>query len=253
MSIPERSSDGGHERAGQRLVAGSLGYRMRFPRQERLVDLEPVGREDHAVDDDLRPRRRVEHVVQHHITDRDLPHGAVAHHARLRCRQDAEAVERSLRAELLHDPDRGVRHQDESEQRILDRPHDQDQHQHPAEQGVEPRQDVRANDLRDGPSRNGRHVVDRASAHTLIDLIGRETSSGIDDGALVHVHGRSLRSVRARPSRDHVAMPRTAAHASNSANASSSGITPRSIRNSIRYSRASPTTEPGARSSRAIT
>ena len=62
----------GDERSGERFSARLLRDRLRFPADERLVQLEPVGDEHLAVHDDLPAAREVQHVVQHHAVHGNL-------------------------------------------------------------------------------------------------------------------------------------------------------------------------------------
>jgi hypothetical protein len=92
---------------------------------------------------------QLEHVVQDDLGERRLANVAVADEAGAWRRQHRQRVQRPLGAQLLVDPDAGVRDQHEPEQRVLDRADDQDHDQERAEQRVEPREDVGPDDLPD--------------------------------------------------------------------------------------------------------
>ena len=121
-------ADGGHEirarafdgeRAGSHLFACVLRHRLRLAGQDRLVEREPVAAPQRSVGDDL-----VACVEQHDVAfddffDRDSPRLAVAQHVRGRRDERGEAVERSLRADLLRDADACVRDEDREKDRVL--------------------------------------------------------------------------------------------------------------------------------------
>ena len=135
---------------GQHLVVDVLVQRIALTREQRLVDLEPVGVAHDAVARDLVAGAEHEQVVEHDALDRDLRVGAVARHARARRVEHRERVERALRPHLLHDADERVGDEDHAERGVLDRPDDDDHHEHRAEDGVEAREHVRPHDLADG-------------------------------------------------------------------------------------------------------
>ena len=87
------------------------------------------------------------------LLDRDLALGAVTDDGRARCVEHGEPIERALRAVLLHDADQRVRDQHDTEQCVLDRADEQDDDEHRAEDGVEPRENVGPRDLAKGSAR----------------------------------------------------------------------------------------------------
>ena len=83
------------------------------------------------------------------VRHREVLHRAVANHTRAGGGEQGQPVQRPLGPELLDDADQRVADQHEPEERVLDRAHHQDDREHAAEQGVETREDVRADDLAD--------------------------------------------------------------------------------------------------------
>ena len=167
-AVPARTRR--YEGSRQHFVARRLQGRIRLAGQQGFVDLQPRGLERLAVHDDLVSRAEIQDVVQNHLRNGDLTLDTVAKDAGVRCRQHGEPVQRSLRPKLLHDPDQRVRDQHEAEQRVAELAHQQDHHEHRAEQGVEPGEQIRPDDLRDGPRGCGRHVVRSAGRDALGDL-----------------------------------------------------------------------------------
>ncbi len=175
----------GDEAPRQHRVALAFEHRIGLPRDQRLVDLEPVDRQHVPVDDDLVARLQGEHVVEHDVADRMLRLLAVADDPRLRRSQHREPIEGALRAQLLDDPDQRVRDQHAPEQRVLDRADDQDHDEHRPEDEVEPGEDVRANDPRDRARRLRGNVVDLTASHALGDLCCGQPPPWIDLGCSV--------------------------------------------------------------------
>ena len=155
--------------------------------------------EHDAVDHDLVARRELEHVVEHDRGGREPRRLAVAHDRGGRRGQQREPVEGPLRAELLHDPDHRVRDEHDAEQRVLHRSHEQDQNEHRAEQRVEPGEDVRADDVRDGASGGRRRPIDLPTRDAIGDLVGAEAAHGIHRRSPGRVHLQSLRCTPCRP------------------------------------------------------
>ena len=132
---PEPSAPRRDERARKHLLPRRLDHGLGFAGQQRLVDLERRRLEHLAVDHDLVPGLQLEHVVEHDLGHRRFANLAVADDPPLRRGQHREAVERPLRPQLLEDPDARVRDQDEAEQRVLDRPDDEDHDEERPEEG----------------------------------------------------------------------------------------------------------------------
>ena len=89
-----------------------------------------------------------------------------------------QAVERSLRPPLLHDPEQRVGNEHEAEQRVLGLAEHEDQHEHRAENRVEPRQHVRAGDLDEGPARALVGAVDEPLPFAIGDIRPPRDRSG---------------------------------------------------------------------------
>jgi hypothetical protein len=107
----------------------------------------------------------LDEIVEHDLGGRDLASLAVAHDTRSRRVEHREAVERPLGAPFLHDPDERVRHEHDTEQRVLERAHRENDDEHRSEDGVEPREDVRAQDLLEGSAR----ALDGGVREALVD------------------------------------------------------------------------------------
>ena len=148
-----QTAAGDHEAPGTDLVACHLGHRVRLAGEGGLVEFEARGGEHLAVHHELVAGTERDDVVQHHVRHRHLRGGAVPDDRRAGGGDQGEPVEGALRAEFLGDADRGVGHQDEPEQSVPPGAVQEDQHQQGAEHEVEPRQQVRAEDLRHRPAR----------------------------------------------------------------------------------------------------
>ncbi len=146
----EPSAPGHHEASRQHLGIGDLVDRVALPGEQRLVDLEAVGGAHDAVARDLVTESQLEQVVEHDRLDRDVLHHAVAHHTRDRRVEHRELIKGALRPQLLDDPDQRVGDEHDAEQAVLDRTDHDDHGEHRAENGVEPREHVGADDLAQG-------------------------------------------------------------------------------------------------------
>ena len=76
-------------------------------------------------DDELVARPQHDEVIEHDIAGAHLDVGSVAAHDRLRLADDGELGQGPGGPPLLDDADAGVGHDDEAEQRVLDRRHQQ--------------------------------------------------------------------------------------------------------------------------------
>lgn len=83
-------------------------------------------------------------------------------------------------AQLLHDADAGVGDQHEAEQRVLKRPHHEDDGEHRSEDRVESSEHVGTHDLEGRARRRSGYVIDLSSRDTFGDLSRREASCRID-------------------------------------------------------------------------
>ena len=101
----------------------------------------------HAVGRHLVAGAELTEIIENDLGDRDLAHFAVAHHTRLGRGEHGQPVERSFGPPLLHHTDQRVEEQDEPEEGILTLPEHEDQHEHRADDRVEPRHHVGAQDL----------------------------------------------------------------------------------------------------------
>jgi hypothetical protein len=176
----EAARPGHDDRAGQHLVAGPLVDRVGLTGQQRLVDLETGGDGDDAVGGHLVAGAHVDEVVEHHRFDRALDHGAVAHHPGEGGGEHGEAVEGALGPHLLDDPDGRVGHEDDPEERVPDVADREDDDEHRAEDGVEPGQYVRPDDLAVGAAGAIAGVVGVTTGDPFGDLGGGEARTPRD-------------------------------------------------------------------------
>ena len=140
----------GHDEAPrEEHVARPLVDRLGLTAQQRLVDLEPVGLGGDRVDHDLVAETHHEDVIADHVRGGDLARLSVAHDGGGRHAEQREAVEGPLGAQLLDDANRAVGDEDEPEERVLKWADDQNGDEETAEEGVEPREEVGAEDLTD--------------------------------------------------------------------------------------------------------
>ena len=181
--------------ARQHLVAVVLADRLRLTGEQRLVDLEPVGRRARSRRPTTwSPVRISSRSSSTTSLDGDLPHLAVADDPRAGRRQHGEPVEGALGAPLLHDADQGVGHQHEPEEPVLRVAEHEDQHEHRAEDRVEPREDVRPRDLAERPARAVVGRVRRARARTR-----SATSAAVSPSAPVTADSPARTLVRRSP------------------------------------------------------
>ncbi len=107
----------GDEAARQHVGADLLVDGIGLAGQQRLVDLEALGLDDVAVDDDLVAGTEFDDVVEDDLVGRQRGHRSVAPDHRLRLADDGELVERALGAQLLDDPDAAVGDDEQAEHR----------------------------------------------------------------------------------------------------------------------------------------
>ena len=165
-----QAAAGDHEAAGHQLVADLLLHGVRLAGQQRLVDREPVRLERLAVDRDLVARVQLEHIVEHDLLAGHVLALAVADHRHLRRAHEREAIERRLGSPLLDDADEDVQHHHDPEQRVLRVAEHQDRAGQHGDDGVEPGEDVRPDDLADRARRAGVGRVGLALCHPAGDL-----------------------------------------------------------------------------------
>ncbi len=172
----ERAAARDDEAAGHHRLARLLQHGIGLAGQQRLVDLQAVALQHLAVHDDLVARAQLDHVAEDHLGGGDLGGHPVAPDRRSGLADHGEVVQGLLGAQLLDDADAGVGDDHEAEQPVLDRPDDQDDHEEHADDGVEPGEDVGADDL--GGRAGGAYgdVVDLAPGDPFGDL-GRGQSA----------------------------------------------------------------------------
>ena len=134
------------ERARLHLFARALRHRLRFAREDRLVDGEPVAATKRAVGNHLVARIEQHDVALDHLVDADAPRLVVPQDLRGRGDERGEPVERLLRAHLLRDADAGVRDEDREKERVLHVSEGERQHAGREQDQVEHRKDVRDDD-----------------------------------------------------------------------------------------------------------
>ena len=185
------------EGPGHHGVSGRLVDRVRLAGEEALVDLQALGLDDLPVDDELVARPEDDEIVEDDLHGPHVHVLAVAAHHRPGLADDRQLRQGSACPVLLDDADQGVGHDDEPEEGVLEgrhEPHDDPQR---ADEGVEPREGVGADDAREAAAAGIRCVVGLTARHALGDLLGGE--SGERDG-LRHDSSPSMRR-RITPSR----------------------------------------------------
>ena len=134
---------------GERLIAVALVDGVGLAGQHRLVDLQGAVVHDDGVGGHLVAGTQHEDVVEHDFRRGDLELLPVATHPRARGVQQGEPVERALGAELLDAADDRVRERREAEQRVLPAAEQQKDEEAGADDRVEQREDVGADDVPD--------------------------------------------------------------------------------------------------------
>ena len=142
----ERSGALEHERARPHLLARRPLDGARLAGQDRLVEPEPGRVDERAVGDDLIARREPHEVAHDEVRDVHRPRLPVAHDGRARGDERREPVELLAGAELLPDPDPGVRDEDPEEERVTPVPEDERQNPEREQDRVERRDRVGADD-----------------------------------------------------------------------------------------------------------
>ena len=138
---------GDREAARQDLVARALRHGHGLAREQRLVDLEAVGGQQRAVRRHLVARRAAPRRRRGRCPPARTSATAPSRtHACEGGGQQREPVERPLGADLLHDADGGVDHHHEAEERVSRRPREQHRDDEHAQDEVEAREDVLADD-----------------------------------------------------------------------------------------------------------
>ena len=171
------------ERPRQHALALGPRHRQRLTGQRRLVQHQAHRARHIAVGHHLVAGAERDQVSVDDVVQVQHPLAAVPHHPRLRRHQQRGLVEHAFGAQLLDDPDRGVRDQDAREQAVRILAADQDQHQEDGQDQVEQRQRVRPHD-----------ALDRAAGGRRRDISPlREASRGL---LLAETGGGGLRLLR---------------------------------------------------------
>ena len=90
--------------------------------------------------------------------------------------EHCQTVERAFGADLLHDADGGVQHEHEPEERVLEGADDDDGGEEGTEDGVEPGEDIRSQDVGDRPRRREVLLVAQPALAPCLDLCCRQSS-----------------------------------------------------------------------------
>ena len=143
---------GDHETARQQPVTSPLVHRLGLAGQQRLIGLQARAGAHHAVCHQLIARPQVDQITGHQLRYREFPRRTVADHPDPGSAEHRQPVERQLRAQLLPDTDHRIGDKHDPEQSVLRLAHDQDHRQQDAQDEVEPRHDVRAQDLAHRPA-----------------------------------------------------------------------------------------------------
>jgi hypothetical protein len=138
----EGTGSGDHETARQHRVAGPHSDRVGLAGQQRLIDLQPVHHNDITVDGHRDAATEQDHVPGHELLRRHGGLDAVAAHPHRGSLQQRQRVQRALGADFLHDADRAVDHDDQTEQTVLERAEHQHHGQQHPDDRVEPGQHI---------------------------------------------------------------------------------------------------------------
>ncbi len=202
-----RLADGGHlvpararhaEGARRDPVSGRLVDGVRLARQLRLVDLD-LAPDELAVEDDLVAQAQVDEVAEDEVLGLHDALNAAPSHRRRRLREDRDAVQRPLGADLLVDRDGDVRADHADGHGCVEGPADDDQRDRQEEQDVvHERERVLHDDREVGAGRRRRCLVPLTAFAAGGDLGLVETRPRVDVG----VAGRRHRGRGRRPGGD---------------------------------------------------
>jgi hypothetical protein len=152
-------------------------------REQRLVDLQAGGGAHDAIGDDLVAEPQRDQLVEHDLLDRDVAFGGIADDESAGGIQHGEPVEHALGADLLDDPDQRVADEHDPEERILRLPRGEDGDEQRAEDRVEAREEVGAQDLAERAARALAARVGLAERDALGDLgSGQSCVRSLHDG-----------------------------------------------------------------------
>ena len=160
---------GHHETPRQHLVARALGHRLGLAAEQSFIEFQALRPEHGRVHGRLVTRPHLDHVAENDLLHRQLRCRPVPHDTHSRGGQDSQAIQRPLGTELLEDADARIGRQHQAEQSILRRPDDHDHHEQRAEDGVEPGEEIRPQDLADRPAGSRRREVNLACQHPGTD------------------------------------------------------------------------------------
>src|SRR3954451_15531117 len=136
------------ERTGPDRLAGDATDRAGLPGQEGLVESQALRLDERPVPHHLVAGLEAEHVAVDELLNTDVALGAITNHPRSGRDEQREAVERSLRTDLLRDPDRAVGHEDPEEEGVAPVAEQQRDRAERQQDEVEDGQDVGADDAR---------------------------------------------------------------------------------------------------------
>jgi hypothetical protein len=114
-------------------------------------------------------------LVGDDLAHSELEHLTIAHDTRLRRVENRQLVQRFASPQLLDDADGAVGDDDAGEQCILGLSGYEDQHEQGADDGVDAREHVGADDLADGAHGCVGDEVDTTLRHSFLYFGGRET------------------------------------------------------------------------------
>ena len=160
-----------HERARPHLPSGAAHRQLGLAGQVGLIERKPLRRRQGPVGDHLVTGRQAHQVAGHHLVDRHAAIGSVPDHNRVWSDERREAVECSLRSDLLEGPDRDVRDQDPEKQGIPPRCEHDREHAEDQQDPVGNRQRIGADDAAVGAARaSARSLPTRVEASRSLDL-----------------------------------------------------------------------------------
>src|ERR1022692_3132048 len=143
-----------HERTRTQLIADTVANRLGLAAQDRLVHAQIAGRQHPPIGDELIARLDDDEITQHHPLDPNKPLDPLTAHASMWRHQHRQAIEGTLRADLLRDPNPSVRNDHTQKQRIAPITENQRHRTKASENRVENRQHIGADNARVRTTRN---------------------------------------------------------------------------------------------------
>ncbi len=153
-----------------------LGDRIGLASEQGLVDLQTLGLDDRAVDDELVAGAEFDDVVEDDLVRRQRRYRPIAPNRRPGLADDGEPIERAFGADLLDDSDPAVGDDEQAEHPVDDGAGGEDDRQQHPEDRVDPSEHVGLGDLYDGARCPFGYVVGRATGHPFGDLGGAESA-----------------------------------------------------------------------------